>query len=145
MRRRSGLGVLIGIMLAGCGGARSTELVVGETITTDSGLQVTLLEAGDGPCPEDGDTVRVDYVGMLEDGTMFDSSMQQGGPISVTLGDGLTIRGLDEGLAMLCVGDRAELVIPPALGYGDQGAPPLVPPGASLLLDVEIAGIDEAR
>ena len=111
----------------------------GKTVTTPSGLQVELLQEGTGPLPKPGQTVTVHYVGTLQDGKKFDSSRDRGQPISFPLGQGQVIRGWDEGLALLKVGSRAKLTIPPQLGYGARGAGGgVIPPNATLVFDVEL-------
>lgn len=80
----------------------------------------------------------VHYTGLLTDGTVFDSSRNRGAPITFRLGEGRVIKGWDEALARLRVGDRATLIIPPQLGYGDRGAGGVIPPGATLIFVVEL-------
>lgn len=109
--------------------------------TTDSGLQVAIVEEGDGDPAESGKIVRVHYTGKLGDGTTFDSS-QGGEPIRFTLGSGSVIPGWDEGIAMLNEGDRALLVIPPELGYGAAGTGG-IPPNATLYFEVELVEVLE--
>lgn len=118
-----------------------TQLVEGATMTTDSGLEVTILQQGDGPKPEAGDIVQVHYTGTLTDGTKFDSSLDRGQPIAFPLGQGRVIRGWDEGIALLNQGTKARLTIPPELGYGAQGAGGVIPPNATLIFEVELVDI----
>lgn len=114
----------------------------GQTVTTPSGLQVELLQEGTGPLPQAGQTVMVHYIGTLQDGKKFDSSRDRGQPISFALGQGQVIRGWDEGLALMKVGSRAKLTIPPQLGYGARGAGGgVIPPNATLVFDVELIGV----
>ncbi|NJN30098.1 MAG: FKBP-type peptidyl-prolyl cis-trans isomerase [Synechococcales cyanobacterium RM1_1_8] len=112
-----------------------------ELITLDSGLQYLDLVAGDGASPQKGQTVKVHYTGTLEDGTQFDSSRDRKRPFSFKIGVGQVIKGWDEGVATMKVGGRRQLVIPAALAYGDRGAGGVIPPGATLLFDVELLGI----
>lgn len=109
--------------------------------TTDSGLQYVKLAEGDGASPQPGQTVVVHYTGMLEDGTVFDSSRERGRPFSFRIGVGQVIRGWDEGVGMMQVGDRWKLIIPPELGYGERGAGGVIPPNATLIFDVELLRI----
>lgn len=115
----------------------------GETITTASGLQYIVIEPGDGPAPQAGQEVQVHYTGWLTDGRKFDSSRDRGQPFSFPLGQGRVIRGWDEGVSLMRVGGVRRLIIPPELGYGDRGAGGVIPPGATLIFDVELLGIVE--
>ncbi len=111
----------------------------GETMTTPSGLKVEILKQGNGPKPKPGQTVSVHYIGTLFTGRKFDSSRDRNEPIRFKLGMGKVIPGWDEGLALLNVGTRAKLIIPPHLGYGAQGAGGgVIPPNATLVFDVEL-------
>lgn len=112
-----------------------------EYITTDSGLKYKELAKGTGAKPEKGQTVVVHYTGTLEDGTKFDSSRDRGQPFEFTLGAGQVIKGWDEGLASMRVGDRRELVLPAELGYGARGAGGVIPPNATLVFDVELLDV----
>lgn len=121
--------------------ADSESLVIeGDVTTTASGLQYVIVEEGTGPTPQPGDIVRVHYTGTLEDGTEFDSS-RGGEPIQFPLGVGYVIPGWDEGIGLLKKGGKAKLIIPPDLGYGEQGAGGVIPPNATLIFDVELVDI----
>lgn len=111
-----------------------------ETQTTTSGLKCTKLNETEGEQAEAGKTVSVHYSGYLEDGSMFDSSVERGQPISFPLGTGRVIKGWDEGIALLKVGEKAQLIIPSDLAYGDNGAGP-IPPKATLIFDVELVSV----
>ncbi len=91
-----------------------------------------------------GDTVTVHYTGLLSNGTKFDSSLDRGEPIAFELGAGRVIKGWDEGIAQLSVGDQATLIIPPQLGYGARGAGGVIPPDATLVFVIEVLGATEA-
>ncbi len=110
-------------------------------VTTDSGLQYVVITEGDGAAPQTGNRVFVHYVGTLEDGTKFDSSRDRGRPFDFVLGQGQVIKGWDEGVGMMKVGDRRKLIIPPDLGYGARGAGGVIPPNATLIFDVELLRI----
>jgi FKBP-type peptidyl-prolyl cis-trans isomerase len=108
-----------------------------EPIISESGLTYIATKQGAGAQAKAGDTVSVHYTGLLSDGTPFDSSVERGDPIEFPLGQGMVIRGWDEGIAKMQVGGHAVLIIPPELGYGAGGAGP-IPPGATLIFIVEL-------
>jgi len=111
--------------------------------TTESGLRYAILEqGGTGEQPEVGQVVSVHYTGWLEDGSSFDSSVERGQPFSFPLGQQMVIAGWDEGIALLEVGDKARLIIPGDLAYGEAGRPG-IPPNATLIFDVELMEIAE--
>ncbi len=85
-----------------------------------------------------GSLVKVHYVGMLLDGTQFDSSYDRGTPLQFTIGKGEAMKGLDEGLLGMRVGGKRHMIVPPELAYGAQGLEGLVPPNSSIVLDVEL-------
>ncbi|CAH3159841.1 unnamed protein product [Pocillopora meandrina] len=89
-----------------------------------------------------GDTLHMHYTGTLKDGTQFDSSIPRGEPFVFTLGVGQVIKGWDQGLLNMCEGEKRKLVIPSDLGYGDRGAPPKIPGGATLVFEVELLKIE---
>ncbi|XP_030454798.1 peptidyl-prolyl cis-trans isomerase FKBP15-1 [Syzygium oleosum] len=89
-----------------------------------------------------GDRVKVHYRGKLTDGTVFDSSFERGDPIEFELGSGQVIKGWDQGLLGMCVGEKRKLKIPAKLGYGDQGSPPTIPGGATLVFDTELVSVN---
>lgn len=89
-----------------------------------------------------GDTVSVHYTGKLEDGTVFDSSVERGQPIQFPLGTGRVIPGWDQGILGMCVGEKRKLTIPPHLAYGKQGAGRVIPPDSTLIFTTELVSID---
>ncbi|KAL0286383.1 UNVERIFIED_CONTAM: Peptidyl-prolyl cis-trans isomerase FKBP15-2 [Sesamum angustifolium] len=89
-----------------------------------------------------GDSVKVHYRGKLTDGTVFDSSFDRGIPFEFKLGSGQVIKGWDQGLLGMCLGEKRKLRIPPKLGYGEQGAPPTIPGGATLIFDTELVAVN---
>jgi FKBP-type peptidyl-prolyl cis-trans isomerase len=108
---------------------------------TPSGLRYHDLAAGTGKEATAGRTVVVHYTGWLPNGEKFDSSRDRNQPFNFTLGAGQVIAGWDEGVAGMKVGGRRKLVIPPDLAYGTAGAPPDIPPGATLVFDVELLDV----
>ena len=111
-------------------------------ITTDSGLQYEDTVPGTGAEAVAGQTVKVHYTGWLDDGgqrgSKFDSSKDRGTPFKFNLGAGMVIGGWDEGVQGMKVGGTRLLVIPPELGYGARGAGGVIPPNATLQLEVEL-------
>jgi peptidylprolyl isomerase len=110
-------------------------------VTTASGLQYIELGAGSGDSPQPGDIVAVHYRGTLADGSEFDSSYSRGQPFTFALGQGMVIPGWDEGIALMKKGGKARLIIPPNLGYGPEGFPPVIPADATLTFEVELVDI----
>jgi FKBP-type peptidyl-prolyl cis-trans isomerase len=113
-----------------------------KTVTTASGLRYVELKVGEGAEAKAGDRVQVHYTGWLEDGTKFDSSVDRGTPFAFPLGAGRVIKGWDEGVAGMKVGGKRKLVIPADLGYGARGAGGVIPPGATLLFEVELLEVN---
>jgi peptidylprolyl isomerase len=108
--------------------------------TTASGLKYQIIVQGQGERARAGDMIMANYHGTLMDGTKFDSSFERGQPFTFQLGVGQVIPGWDEAFAIFPVGTRAVIILPPSLGYGANGAPPTIPPNATLRFDVELLG-----
>ena len=106
---------------------------------TASGLVITMLKAGTGASPKVTDRVKVHYHGTLTDGTVFDSSVQRGEPITLPLNG--VIKCWTEGVSLMKVGGKSRLVCPSDIAYGDQGRPPVIKPGATLVFEVELLDI----
>ena len=108
--------------------------------TTPSGLKYQVMKRGTGMVsPKATDTVNVHYHGTLLNGTVFDSSVQRGQPISFPLNG--VIPGWTEGVQLMKVGDKFKFEIPPDLAYGAAGRPPQIPPNSTLVFEVELLGI----
>ncbi len=113
-----------------------------DTLETDTGLQLYIVQEGYGDKPLHGNILTVHYSGYLSDGTLFDSSVQRSVPFRFVLGTGQVLRGWDEGFLELKKGAKARLIIPPHLAYGQRGAGP-IPPSETLIFDVELIDISE--
>jgi FKBP-type peptidyl-prolyl cis-trans isomerase len=121
-------------------GAKADSGQKDEMITTPSGLKYQVLKHGTGTVsPKATDTVKVHYHGTLLDGTVFDSSVQRGEPISFPLNG--VIPGWTEGLQLMKAGDKFKFVIPPNLAYGANSPSPKIPPNSTLVFEVELLGI----
>ena len=122
----------------------SPTLLQGGTMsetTTASGLKYEDVKTGTGDVATAGKTVSVHYTGWLTNGTKFDSSKDRGKPFEFPLGGGRVIKGWDEGVQGMKVGGVRKLTIPASLGYGDRGAGGVIPPGATLVFEVELLGV----
>lgn len=105
---------------------------------TSSGLLYKFEKENNSHKPSNGNKVKVHYKGMLLDGTVFDSSFKRNQPIEFTLGVGQVIKGWDEGISLLGIGDKASFIIPSDLAYGASGAGGVIPPNAPLIFEVEL-------
>ena len=113
-----------------------------DTIKTATGLQYIMVSKNPkGVQAVSGKTVKVHYTGYLTDGKKFDSSVERGEPIAFPLGMGNVIKGWDEGIALMKTGEKARLIIPYQLAYGEQGYPGAIPPKATLIFDVELVEV----
>jgi len=139
-------------LLAGCSGKKDEAITPGTAfltanarkegvITTASGLQYKVIKSGTGESPKLTDTVKVHYQGTLIDGTIFDSSIQRGQPISFPVNR--VIPGWTEALQLMKVGDKWQLFIPAKLAYGDRSPSPAIPPNSVLIFEVELLGIEK--
>jgi peptidylprolyl isomerase len=122
--------------------ANSTLTFDVELLEVKDGLKITDTVAGTGKEVEIGDRIAIHYHGTLQDGTVFDSSVERGTPFQCRIGVGQLIQGWDIGIIGMQKGGKRTLVIPAELGYGDQGAGAKIPGGATLVFDVELIDID---
>lgn len=127
--------VLCLLVPAACFGPRSVE-VEHATWRTADGVIVRDLFAGLGPGASAGETIAIDYTGWLEDGTEIDSTKNWGRPVEFVLGEA-PLAGWNQGLQGIAIGGRRRLILPPETAYGQAGIPGLVPPGATLVFEVE--------
>ena len=133
------------LMLSGCTDTSKSKEEPMKTL--DSGLKYTILKepAADAQKPTMGSVVEVHYTGWLDEngepGKKFDSSVDRGQPFVFPVGIGQVIKGWDEGVMDMKVGEKRRFVIPPELGYGARGAGGVIPPNATLIFDVELLGI----
>ena len=110
----------------------------------DNGLIIENIETGQGSEAKEYNKITVNYTGKLEDGSIFDSSLKKGrDPFTFTLGVGSVIKGWDLGVKGMKVGGKRKLTIPPELGYGDQGAGTVIPPGATLVFEIELLSVED--
>jgi FKBP-type peptidyl-prolyl cis-trans isomerase len=107
---------------------------------TPSGLRYTDQVVGTGVSPSRGQKVTVHYTGRLENGTPFDSSVGKA-PMEFRLGKDPMIKGFEEGVMTMKVGGKRQIILPPDLGYGSKGNPPVIPPNATLMFDLELLGV----
>jgi len=112
-----------------------------QIVETATGLGYVEIAEGEGARPKAGDSVSVHYTGWLKSGKKFDSSHDRGAPLEFQIGRGQVIKGWDEGVGTMRVGGKRKLIIPAHLGYGDRGAGGVIPPGATLVFEVELVGI----
>jgi FKBP-type peptidyl-prolyl cis-trans isomerase len=156
MKKRVAISVplMVIFMITGCGTTqektsdkhnqtKGTSTV--QRIKTDSGLEYEILTPGTGASPVKGKAVTVHYTGWLneqgEKGKKFDSSVDREKPFTFTLGIGHVIKGWDEGVALMKVGEKRTLFIPAHLAYGARGAGSVIPPNADLIFDVELLSV----
>lgn len=107
----------------------------------DNQLQTEDIKVGEGAEARPGNTVSVHYVGTLTNGQKFDSSRDRAEAFQFTLGAGQVIQGWDQGVAGMRIGGVRKLVVPPQLGYGERGFPPVIPANSTLVFEVELLGV----
>jgi FKBP-type peptidyl-prolyl cis-trans isomerase FkpA len=113
-----------------------------QPVPADQQMGMVTLTPGTGDLAKAGDRVSVHYVGTLTDGTKFDSSRDRNQPFQFVLGQGQVIKGWDQGVAGMKVGEKRKLTIPPAMAYGPQGRPPKIPPNSTLVFEVELLAVN---
>jgi len=106
------------------------------------GMKIEILKQGTGEGAKVGDNILVDYVGTLEDGSQFDSSISRNQSFPYTLGQNRVIQGWELGLLGMKVGEKRKLTIPPELAYGEQGRPPVIPESATLIFEIDMLKIN---
>jgi FKBP-type peptidyl-prolyl cis-trans isomerase len=128
--------------------AAVTETQESEVFEIATGLSARILRSGDGQVAQAGDNVVVHYTGWLYDesaensrGAKFDSSVDRGERFQFPLGEGRVIKGWDQGVEGMAIGEVRELIIAPDMGYGERGAGNVIPPGATLIFEVELFGV----
>lgn len=113
-----------------------------QSSTPSAGLKIEDEKVGTGDTAVAGKKVTVNYLGTLTDGKKFDSSYDRNEPFTFNLGAGEVIKGWDEGVAGMKVGGKRKLTISPELGYGETGAPPVIPGNATLIFEVELLKVE---
>merc|ERR1711936_1308502 len=119
--------------------------VIAEPEVLPSGLTVEYVQVPEA-CEvkvKRSDMLTMHYTGTLEDGSKFDSSVDRNEPFKFQIGVGQVIKGWEEGVLGMCIGEKRRLIVPPELGYGDRGAGEVIPGGATLYFDIELLGTEE--
>ncbi|CAI9288316.1 FK506-binding protein 2 [Lactuca sativa] len=137
------------IQISAITGISILVLLIAATLVSAKSGDVTELQIGVKHRPASceiqahkGDKIKVHYRGKLTDGSVFDSSFERGTPFDFELGSGQVIKGWDQGLLGMCVGEKRKLKIPAKMGYGDRGSPPKIPGGATLIFDTELIAVN---
>ncbi len=141
MNKSKIIALAVAIILIVIGIAMAVDLKLNNQKMNKQGVQIEILKEGAGAVAKNGDIVSVHYVGTLENGTKFDSSVDRGVPFEFTLGAGQVIPGWEIGVEGMKVGEKRKLTIPSLLAYGERGAGNVIPPNATLIFEVELLGI----
>lgn len=120
----------------------SVKIVLGKDAVKELKIEVTKTVEDCKRKTKNGDTISMHYKGTLEDGSKFDSSYDRGQPLTFKLGTGRVIKGWDQGLTEMCIGEQRKLTIPHHLAYGERGFPPKIPAKATLIFETELVKID---
>jgi len=133
--------VAVGLYFVTRGGSKNENMPQAQVTS----LQIITLKEGSGAAAKSGDTISVNYTGTFTDGKAFDSNVDPAfkhvSPFTFVLGQGMVIKGWDDGVVGMKVGEKRKLVIPSSLAYGDQGIPGSIPGGATLIFEVELTAI----
>jgi FKBP-type peptidyl-prolyl cis-trans isomerase len=105
-------------------------------------IKIEIIKEGEGEAVKSGDQITVNYVGTLEDGTVFDSSIERGQPFPFTVGMNSVIQGWEIGVLGMKVGETRKLTIPPQLAYGERGVSGVIPPNSSLIFEISLLKIN---
>jgi FKBP-type peptidyl-prolyl cis-trans isomerase len=146
MRAKPAVRALLWALLAAAGtpglpAQSERERPAGREIILPSGLRYQDLKIGEGEEARDRKILEIHYTGWLDDGTKFDSTQDCDTPLTLRLGAGDVVKGLDEGLAGMREGGKRRLIVPPELGFGKEGGGGVIPPNATLLYEVELLAV----
>lgn len=138
--------ISVAFIIAGCGSSRESSKEEAKDMqlqSTPSGLKYADLIEGTGSKPTYGNTVTIAYVGKLENGNVFESTYKSGKPMTIVLGRGDLIEGLQEALLTMNEGGKRYLEIPPDLAYGSRGVRDIIPPNATLIFELELLKVEK--
>ena len=144
------LSLILSLSLMSCGTSTKTPKpdrlltkMSNNKMSKETELQIIDIKQGNGPMAEKGQEVRVHYTGTIyPSGEKFDSSLDRGQPFVFKLGAGRVIKGWEEGIVGMKTGGKRTLIVPPSMGYGEHGFPPVIPPNATLKFEVNLLGIE---
>ncbi len=142
--------IVIGIYFVAQNGSKTSGAALSQSssqnkensINNNKEMKIETLQEGSGDAVKSGDTITVNYVGTLENGTKFDSSIDRGQPFQFTPGQNSVIQGWELGVIGMKVGEKRKLTIPPELAYGSQGAGGVIPPNATLTFEIDLLSIN---
>ncbi len=143
--------IVIGTYFLAQGSPKNSEAALSQSVNQDQNnsinygiqdMKIETLQEGAGDVVKVGDTITVNYVGTLLDGTKFDSSIDRGQPFQFTPGQNSVIQGWELGVIGMKVGEKRKLTIPPELGYGANGAGEVIPPNATLIFEIDLLSIN---